>query len=86
MDNKAILYLVCGASLGYALGYTICWWNRPMPQLMDKQTGGSKVKSAANILLDTGSAIDKMKPALHTLAEGEIPRPRDIYALIKEVS
>ncbi len=57
-----------------------------MPQLMDKQTGGSKVKTAANILLDTGSAIDKMKPALHTLAEGDIPRPKDIYALLKEVT
>jgi hypothetical protein len=86
MDKKALFYIVCGAGLGYALGYTICWWHRPMPQLMDKQTGGSKVKTAANILLDTGSAIDKMKPALHTLAEGDIPRPKDIYALLKEVT
>jgi hypothetical protein len=86
MQQRDMLILACGVALGYAVGYTICWWNRPIPQLVNKETGVPKTKTVAKILLDTESALDRMKPTLKPLAEGGIPSPRDLFMLVKEVA
>ena len=83
MTKKSIGYLLIGTAVGYGLGYAVCWWRRPLPQLVSKQTGEPLTKKSAQILLDTGTAIQNIRPTLVPLAKGEVPSPRDIYDIIR---
>lgn len=83
MDKRAFGYLLVGAAVGYGVGYAVCWWRRPLPQLVSKETGEPITKKSAQVLLDTGAAIQKIKPTLTPLAKGEIPSPKDIYDIVR---
>jgi hypothetical protein len=73
--------LFLGAAAGFAVGYAICWWNRPMPQLVN-DSGQAVTKNPAKTLLDTSDSIQRMRPVLAPLAKGEIPSPRVIYDIV----
>ena len=69
---------------GFAAGYAVCWWNRPLPALAD-DSGQSKVKNPAQTLLNTSDAIQRIRPILAPIARGVVPSPRDIYSIIEGI-
>lgn len=68
-------------ALGFAAGYAICWWYRPLPALSG-DGGRSKVQNPARTLLDTSDAIQKVRPILLPIAEGKVPSPSNIYNIL----
>jgi hypothetical protein len=82
--KRDITFLLSGALVGYGLGYAICWWRRPLPQLANDE-GKSLLKSPATTILLAAESIRKFEPLLKPLAAGEIPAPRDIYNAKKGV-
>lgn len=82
MNKRYIGYFLAGLAVGYGAGYTICWWKRPIPQLV-AEDGKPMTQAPAKALLATGEAVQKLKPALIPLAKGAIPSPLDLYNIIK---
>lgn len=67
---------------GFAVGYAICWWNRPLPVLQNEDQT-SKVQNPAKTILRTGDAINNIRPLLIPISKGSIPSPSDIYDIVK---
>ena len=84
MTQREKWFLLSGLLGGFAVGYAVCWWKRPLPQLMDSNTGAGKLTNPARTVLDAGESIDKMKPFLQPIARNQIPSPSDIYNWFKE--
>ena len=84
MNKRYFGYFLAGAAIGYSAGYVVCWWNRPIPQLV-KDDNKPMTQAPAKALLNTGDAIQKIKPALIPLSQGAIPTPRDLYNMIRGV-
>lgn len=82
MNKRYIGYFIAGLAVGYGAGYTICWWRRPIPQLV-ADDGKPMTQAPAKALLATGEAVQKLKPALIPLSKGNIPSPLDLYNIIK---
>lgn len=70
------------AAIGFAAGYAICWWYRPLPALVD-EGGRSKVKNPARTLLDTSDSIQRIRPILVPIADGRVPSPSEIYNIVE---
>jgi hypothetical protein len=85
MRRKDFAILIAGLIGGFAAGYAYCWWRTPLPQLVNDQ-GRSKVQNPARIVLQTGEAINRMKPLLQPIAAGRIPSPLDIYQIAQGVN
>lgn len=83
MTKKYFGYFLAGAAVGYAAGYVVCWWNRPIPQLVVDNK--PITQAPAKALLNTGDAIQKIRPALVPLAQGDIPTPKVLYDMIRGV-
>lgn len=81
ITKRDIPVLILGFAAGYAVGYAICWWGRPMPQLVD-DNGQAVTKNPAQTLLNTSDSIQRIRPLLTPLAKGEIPSPRTIYDIV----
>lgn len=75
--NKRSVALV---ALGFAAGYAICWWNRPIPALASGS--GSKVQNPAKALIETSDAIQRVRPLLLPIANGAVPSPKNIYNIL----
>jgi hypothetical protein len=84
MTNREVGFLVGGIAGGFAVGYALCWWNRPLPQLADSQ-GQSVTTGPVRLVLQTGDAINQLRPILTPLASGRIPSPADIYRIANSV-
>lgn len=69
-------------ALGFAAGYAICWWNRPMPLLVGQC---SKAQNPARALIDTSDAIQKVRPLLLPIAEGKVPSPSNLFNIVTGV-
>jgi hypothetical protein len=67
---------------GFAVGYAICWWNRPLPALQNTDQT-SKVQNPAKTILQTADSIDNIRPLLIPISKGSIPSPAVIYDIIK---
>lgn len=80
--NKRSVGLV---ALGFAAGYAICWWYRPIPALASSGGGGSKMQNPAKVLLDTSDSIQRVRPLLLPIAEGKVPSPSNIYNIISGI-
>lgn len=78
--NKRSFGLV---ALGFAAGYVICWWYRPVPTLASGS--GSKMQNPAKVLLDTSDSIQRVRPLLLPIAEGKVPSPSNIYNIISGI-
>ena len=84
MTQREKWFLLGGLFGGFAVGYAVCWWFRPLPQLLDRKTGVGKLTNPARTVLQAGESIDRMKPVLQPIARNEIPSPSDLYKLFKE--
>ena len=71
-------------ALGFAAGYAVCWWYRPVPALASGG-GGSKFQNPAKVLLDTSDSIQRVRPLLLPIAEGKVPSPSNIYNIISGI-
>ena len=85
MKGRDFGFFLAGVMGGFAVGYTICWWNRPLPQLVG-QDGRPVTQNPARIILQTGDAINRVKPVLQPIASGKVPSPLDIYNLAQGVN
>lgn len=83
--QRNIGFLLGGLVCGYALGYAVCWWRRPLPQLVSAD-GRSVTQNPARIILQTGEAITRVTPVLQPIAGGRIPSPSDIFKIVKGVN
>ena len=83
MNKKYFGYFLAGVAMGYSAGYIICWWNRPIPQLVVDNK--PITQAPAKALISAGDAISKIKPALVPLSKGDIPTPKALYDMIRGV-
>ena len=81
MKGRDVALVVGGFALGYAVGYAVCWWKRPLPALAS-DGGGSKLKNPAKVILDSSDAVQKFRPILAPIAAGQIPSPANIYDIV----
>lgn len=85
MKGRDTAFFLGGLLGGFAIGYVVCWVRRPLPQLVDEQ-GRSKMQNPARLVLQTGDAINKIKPVLQPIASGRIPSPLDLYQIAQGVN